>query len=127
VIEEVRFAIDALVEASEPSVPREKDPLVERVCPYGNRAGYGQPIAAAAGGEWRLVAAKVLPARSAALNDKLFLADEAVRGFLVTLDFLGQFLDSFRIDLLGAIDQTSTSSLPKCRVVAATPRLSWRR
>src|SRR5437868_5424715 len=48
---------------------------------------------------------KVLPARSAALNDKLFLAHEAVRGFLVTLDFLGQFLDSFRIDLLGAIDQ----------------------
>src|SRR5438067_5638402 len=34
---------------------------------------------------------KVLPARSAALNDKLFLADEAVRGLLVTLDFLGQF------------------------------------
>jgi len=60
---------------------------------------------APADGEWRLITSKVLPARSAALNDKLFLADEAVRGFLVTLDFLGQFLDSFRIDLLGAIDQ----------------------
>ena len=47
---------------------------------------------AAADGEWRLITSKVLPARSAALNDKLFLADEAVRGFLVTLDFLGQFL-----------------------------------
>jgi hypothetical protein len=33
-----------------------------------------------------------------AAKDRLFLADDALRGFLIMLNFLGQFLDSLRID-----------------------------
>jgi hypothetical protein len=37
-----------------------------------------------------------------AAKDRLFLADDALRGFVIMLNFLGQFLDSFRIEFFSA-------------------------
>lgn len=45
------------------------------------------------------------PAGGSRLNDRLSLAAEALRGFVVMLDFFGQLLDPFRVDFLGAINQ----------------------